>query len=919
VSLRVATLLLCCSSAAAAQSLQRVYVERFERPGPPPYEGWSQLVDESHPAYNPAGVVSWDARDDVVVTLRDGRRLSGRIIIDTPAEVRLQTPGGKVVVLAPAEIAARASDESRRPRSGERAAAIRCFRGAGAFQTRLGALTDERGAPMPVDAGFAYELRAWVKMVRNRQDAAFIALRWLDITGTELSLDRSAPLARAPDWTPLILEVSRIDPRARYVQLVLSLEGPDVDAECLFDDVELVAQPRIRIETPDRSYFMARAGRPIEADVSFGAGLPGGTRLLVRASDLYGKEAAPEVAFAEGSASERAPARFAFTPARPGYYRIQAQLVGADGTSVARAWAPVLSLGSLGEGGGGRELGLIVNPYTTPYLKLRDLIQRLGVRQVKIVLWDQGVPRGGLAPSLDQLARLVEEVWTLDEVPQVTGVLGRGPEFLFRGSAAGGTLLAHPLALFARPRSEWERPLVQTLSKLNRVGDWQIGTDFETSAAPPTGAADAFGAAAGAIRAQDRSYSKIGLPASLRSPVAMPPGGDFFAFLADDPAAPAPIPRRAGDHLVLRLEPRMDDSGEAWEAVTARMIQTVARLRGRAELPWPVFLPLEDLAGRGLLTADGWPQPPLAAFPVLDELLAGASPDPTLRLFDGAQEAIFDKGPYAVVVAWADKPEAEPRAVYAGDEARRADAFGQVARLAPGEPVRLGPLPIYLDRVDKALIRTQSDVRFDPQVLKLQRRDEQNLVKVTLKNRFAQPMRNVGIRLGTRLPGWSIEPAVVPSIDSIEPEAESPARLVRLRPSAASGAGGRAPIDVSLSFTVGMRDYAFTVRRDLALEWVVQPRLKVEPQADGSVVVSVWLKNLTTSAQTVQVTTVLPDRPPRPRTVTVPGRSETDPPERFVVLDARRWAGREAEVFVFQPDDARAAGREAAPLWPTGK
>lgn len=865
------------------------FADGFEErmPDAADYDGWSPVIDALHPEYNKAG--RYRAADDRRITLNDdaGTVLVGPILREDDKEhtVTVNTGRGPKTIRKD-QIVSNEPDPTRRPRGGDHAVSIRCYRGAGAFRTDRGFLGSGLH-PMAVDPDYAYRLGAYVKFVRNDRNRATISLRWLDVTGEPLGEDRSSPLAVAPDWSALELSVPGVDARARFVQIVLRVEGPDVDSECLFDDVRLVAQPRIRVTPVGRATFVYAPKEKVEADIAFRDGVPKGMRLDV---SMDGATAS----FGPGEASRDASGRFTFTPRRPGYYELHARLTAGDRT-ITDERVPVASVGTLGETARG-DLGLTLNPYSTRYDDPQELLERLHVAHVKVVLWERGAPRGGGTPTLAMLGEFVDRVNVA--APEIVGVFGRAPDFLLPATASRFAL-AHPWALFAEPREEWERALRRTLAQTGRVDVYQVGADFADTPPPVSGAGAALAAVIPAIKEDNRDFNKVGLAAGDGK---RPAGVDFAAVeLVPDAMA------ASSDHLVYRL-PVPAAGGDGTDVIAA-MIKAIALARARGDLPGRVYLPLEDLDRRGLLTADGQPRPALAAFPILNEALANTVAAKGLRLFN-ATEAIFEKlgSPYATIVAWSDG-EPVRQVVFAGDDARLIDHFGRDITPRPGEPVVLGPMPVYLIDVDKELLRTQSSLAFDPDAVALQLRD--SILKLGFTNHFSLAMKNVRITVETDERGWTIDPRSMRAIGEVPAGEAAPAQTVRMRPPEWSRTG-ETVMRIGMTFRVGDRDYRFTTSRAVVMKPVVEPIITGTLEADGGASIQIALKDHTTAegggTKTIQVTTKLPGRPAFKSFATV-AAGQSSAPLTYRVADVASLPDDAAiEVTLYQADGDRVIG-----------
>src|SRR3972149_525165 len=164
------------------QDVRRVeFREDFERPGPHPYDGWEQVADALHPGYNKAERYRWIEEHRLTLDDEKGSVVAGAIVRRTDDALFVRTE--RDVVEVPSRLILKDEiDETRRPRQGDHAASIRCYRGAGAFRTRRGFLGSVQH-PMPVGVDYTYPLSASVKFARPGLNHASIALRWLDVIG----------------------------------------------------------------------------------------------------------------------------------------------------------------------------------------------------------------------------------------------------------------------------------------------------------------------------------------------------------------------------------------------------------------------------------------------------------------------------------------------------------------------------------------------------------------------------------------------------------------------------------------------------------------------------------------------------------------------------------------------------------------
>lgn len=738
--------------------------------------------------------------------------------------------------------------------TGRHVLVLRTYAGESAWKTVPGWLGgtfgfNRRPRNIPVDDGYSYHLSAWVRMPRAAKNLAHLALTWRDRNNVPLAEDRSAPLVASTEWTPLALDVPRVDRRAAYVEIKLAFGGPDVEATCWFDDVELLAMPRLIVEAPGNPYLLFEAGKDVDVLVSARLEDPQGLEMRLALGDVHGAKITQDTVIKPLSSGQVA---YRVTPPAAGYYEILAELHDSTGR-IARGRTPVAVLTPrtsipMTEG----TFGVTINPYSTPYDDVAALIDALGVDLVKVAVWDSATPRTGAAPLLQNLKAMLQQVWRNPARDvEIVGVLAHPPLSLFNNLDASLTK-AHILETFLAPEDDWGLPLDRTLV-LTRdyIRRWQLGGDFDDARWKAAVARQAFDKARDAI-SKRRSASTVGVSLDPGDDPATFPDAKSFSFRGTPPKSAPNVPW----HVTMKVpSPPAGTDGVRWEPAVADLVKCLATMQAEVGGSGKFVLPLEALGSEGLISPDGRLTPHFVAYRTAIEMLDGAKPLAGLSLFGArAKEFIFERGGQTVAVAWAENGDIE-QPLHAGRDARRVDMWGASERLVPNARVKLGATPIYVTHIDRDLLEFQSSIAWDVAEVQL-RRDPTKRV-LSFANTFDSDM--TGVEVGVQPAGseyWSVSPKRYGAERVVKGRVVP--REVLIAPPGFSQPG-LAPIEVEFRFRAGSQDYNLIVTKSLDLKALLDPVVTVTwNKAADAAQVRVDVKNTSLLERSVMLKVLLP-------------------------------------------------------------
>ena len=666
-----------------------------------------------------------------------------------------------------------------------------------------------RPGVIPIFPGADYMVIASVRTENTQHARAVIAARLLDqnLQPIEGSESRSEPVSSPGVWTRLRTPVLGDFDNAAYLQLELLLLQPDqldpdardepfhieredFDARAWFDEVGVVALPRIEIHTADRSGVVVAPARP-----SF--------ELLVR--DLTGERLRVDAVIVDAlgrevdRTSRQLPGgRFIerWTPRLDelGWYtarlevRVDQTLVGSAET--AFAWTPPLrrpdrvrdgpdALPSLLEDW--EQFALLI-PFVDDAAidSLVPLVRASGVGAVTLAAWGHTDDQAKQDRHLRRLAPEIDAL--LDQWLSLTLSLARVPPEMARAQ----NLEQHDvLALLAGDPSVWEPALTPLLDRFGqRIRGWQIGVPTTDAPLEPADLRDSLERVEQALsdmipgplidipwRSDDpidpvaaswgRNITMLAIPGTAP---------DAYAQLREDwdraralaPPAPGADPAdRPG--LTLAIEP-IDPQRFGPRASAAEFVR-------HAVMFWASFAPEYSSEGDApprttLALCEPWTiergrrprAAPVPAYPALRALidrLSGRRVRRALTSHPGVHALLLEPtdasiaGDKGAIVLWTDRAETATFELFLGDmPISRVDIFGNHTPIEPDtiptlnipvHRIELSREPVFLEGVDTTLVSFLAALELTPDTLTSS--GELHEASLTIENPWRVPIR----------------------------------------------------------------------------------------------------------------------------------------------------------------------------------
>jgi hypothetical protein len=344
----------------------------------------------------------------------------------------------------------------------------------------------------------------------------------------------------------------------------------------------------------------------------------------------------------------------------------------------------------------------------------------------------------------------------------------------------------------------------------------------------------------------------------------------------------------------------------------------VAHAAAGANAP-PAFIPVDRL-----LDADGFPKPAFLVLRAANGVLPGAKPRPELLpLLGPPVRAAFEKDGRAVLVLWTDAGEVE-REFNLGPEAEVYPPLGAPRLLIPGERLRVGPMPLFIGKVDPSFLETQLSLRLvdpaDPggpgNTLPLRTDPISRILKFRNRSPLAA-ITNLRVRIQDPLPpGWIVRPLQERDL-AIPPKKELSHEITIILPPTEEE--GDRPLKVVLDYSQDGR--VKSVEEKLSIRVVPQIVIDVKvadvPGIDDERRVTIRFSNATARRLTLVAAVRLPDRPEQaePLGTLEPGA----PAERALVYQVHGVkpgdpAPPRVEILCEESGGERLHARKVAPL-----
>lgn len=712
------------------------------------------------------------------------------------------------------------------------------------------------GEELPVSPQMGYRFRVLVHNA-GREDAAILAVRWLNAEHNVISESRSAAAMPEAEVQTVRLTVTGAPAGARYMQPVLLTEPgrlPDLAGEIQFDELEIRSAPRIdlSLERANNVPNLFRPRQPIVAHVSLGGDFAAANDLQLRVEmrDVGGNLLEAPREFPLRPAPEETPSgpppqqpavgndRFqADIPApqtRPGYYQLTATLLerGTPITSRRIAWAVVQ------EETRGLQLDFAwsAEDGAAPLAEdqLIALAAEAGIGWLKFPCWAEPTDDARIA----ELARIADQL-SAQEIRMV-GLLNHPPREVLAALPEG--ISADAAGVFSQPEESWYPAFLPTQRRIAMsVRRWQLGTDDDISFV-------GFRNLPLQIRqvksALDRLGNNVELGIAWNWLHPLPTVPHSQSITPDAPwtdlslsAIPPLTPAELARYLAATQASAQEQQARRWVNVqslpsadypteiraTHLAKQMVAAKAFGAD---GINLPRAMSAEQGMIHEDGSPGELFLVWRTFATRLSGAEFLGTLQFPGGSQNLVFVRGGEGLMVAWNDHPTTET--MYLGEVVRRTDLWGRELPLESHDGEQtfdVGPTPTIFTGLNVEVARFSMTVRLESaEVPAVFGRTFAN--SVIWDNPYPYPIAGQ-VKIPTP-PGWNVtagtgefrlqenETATAPFYASFPYAAETGRQMMKL--------------DFRV---VADRDYRFSVYREIDLampdiEWDVATRIDEE-------------------------------------------------------------------------------------------
>lgn len=588
--------------------------------------------------------------------------------------------------------------------------------------------------------GLDYVLECSVKTDGLVRDAAFIVLEAYNQDRRLVEKHASSKIGGTTNWTRVRLgPLTLASPDIAAVQVGLHVEHagrPDLRGRVLFDDVRLTRLPRIGLELSPRATLYA-VGTIVEVACHVAGDSAAGADIAFKLVDETGqnidaKELPLEkVETIESERSSQSTAVWRLSLARPGFYRVFAQM--RSGKKLAAERDLTLAVAAPIERPQAGEFGWTLHDGegTLKLDTIGEVATEAGAHWLKIPLWTAQSPSdiarvdalnsflgrfdaqglgavGILQPPSDPDAQASASA----NEPRSKVKTPRGAE-----SEPEADRTAMAARFFSQPDDLWFAPIEAAMARLTlKVRTWQLGADHDSSLSEIAG----FDARMSEIKSRLRQVDQDAQAGTCGVWGGQTTGDsaacDFLTLFVRSATPPEEIaarlaqPRPAGGKLWLTLEALEAKDRTVEERAADLIRRMVAAKAGGAD---KIFFanPISD--NRGLLRDDGSATELLIPWRTAALFLAGAAYVGTVDLPGGSPNAVFSRNGNALMVVWNSQPRRET--LYLGSDPRQTDMWGRESPLSiegAEQAVAVGPTPVFITGLNEAAARWRTDFAF---------------------------------------------------------------------------------------------------------------------------------------------------------------------------------------------------------------
>ncbi len=575
-----------------------------------------------------------------------------------------------------------------------------------------------------VDGLYSYVVECAVKTEGLTHDAAYVTVTLFDAANKPIDTFTSNRVTGTTDWTnvripPFSSRAAQVDHAVLTLHLAPTKKR-DLHGSAWFADVWMGRLPRMTLTANRRGniYFDNEKPELLCTASGFAADQ---TLVIFELLDFQGERLAWEERrlIDPRDKRENAPpddqpkvfsgsARWQPPIDAPGFYRVRCELPGRSGVANQReVTLAVVRKRSLSQGG---EFGWTLPTAEGPLslVELSDVLGLAGVSWTKFPLWDETSP----VEREEQLVSFAERL-SMRKI-ELVGMLSNPPAEVRKHLPT--TEAYQSAGIFSAPAETWYPSLEPTITRLSlKVRWWQLGLDNDQSF---VGYPDLSKKIA-QLKKQFARYGQnlqVGFGWSwLKQAPADNPTWDFLAYSASPPLTWEEqreylrAPHAANVRRWVVLDPLPADQ---YPTETRVRDLCMRMLSAKAEGAEGIFIPQVFDTRRGVMNDDGTVGPLFVPWRTTAFLLSGAESLGSMQLELTVPNQVFARGDEMVMALWSDEP-VEVR-LPLGEKVQSVDLWGRETRLPQrnGQAVlKVGPMPIFLTRLDAAVVRTQLSVR----------------------------------------------------------------------------------------------------------------------------------------------------------------------------------------------------------------
>ncbi len=598
------------------------------------------------------------------------------------------------------------------------------------------------GPETPVRPDAEYRIEAFIRPDHLQHARVCLSAHFVDSRGEPLleTIVRTSYLGdtdRENDWVAVDLYLPPAPDKATTIGLIAwvlqestwnteavlrrHISPIDVHAGAWLDDITIYRLPQARLTTDV-------PGNVLTAED------PRNIHIVLADSDERALAAQLEIIDAEGQGvvdhllstppdDHRAAIRVSVASLNPGFYRAKLSVQNGGKTVLSRSLDFLLlppRLRATNEGLS-KSFGVVIDPRSRVDRAAElELLRRQSARSVKLPIWT-----GVNEESPDYESSRATERFLRDLAKDrflITGVLWGPPSAIVRSHGA----YQQPLVdLLAGSREGWENELAtEAAPAASVIHWWQIEPDGETV----LNHADSFATAVAQFRDALQRY--ITVP-RVSAPIQISDQPDSSTLPVEQFTVSVP----SGTALEGMGDRIHKLKSESKQLVSSYVSPLSADLYDRQPRfgEWAQRLIAVRHAGadvvytpqmwRSRATAQGMVTEPIEEYLVLHtigEILANASPGPTIRVADGIHCKAFELTDTAVLAVWDDHapPEGRNLPIQLGQARRQIDLWGHSSPLSRDDAgrhqLRVSPTPVFVDGVETWLVELMNSVSFSP-------------------------------------------------------------------------------------------------------------------------------------------------------------------------------------------------------------